>query len=87
MINCNKVPFKDKGCHAIGGLIIFTIAYILLAMVTTQHTALYSAVGITLAVAIGKEVMDARDPEHHTADIWDAVATMALVIPLAIYLY
>ena len=30
-----------------------------------------------IAAAIGKEIYDSRHPDKHTADVWDAVATIA----------
>lgn len=75
----NKIP-HDKALHAIGGVLIFAVAITLSLSITLSLL-------IIAVIGVGKELLDAQDPKHHTADIWDAVATIALPLIVAIAIY
>ena len=75
-----NLPFIecDKANHIIYGASVY-----ILATIVTQSPAV-GLVACT-AVGVGKEIYDSRDTNHHTPDVWDAVATVAG--GLAIFLY
>ncbi len=85
----------DKRAHLLSG---FLLAVIVLCLVGAPAAALggRSAFLASLAVpflavvvaGIVKEVLDRRDPEHHTCDPWDAIATIGggllIIVPIFI---
>ena len=75
----NKLPY-DKALHMIGGVLILLAALLL---------GLGSVVGmaIVLIAAVGKELYDKLHPKNHTADVWDAVATVSLAGLIALVFY
>ncbi len=76
-----KIPI-DKRWHMLIGAIV---AFFIIAVVCIPAACLWGRQAFItslfvpfLAVVVaadGKEVLDLKDPAHHTSDIWDAVAT------------
>lgn len=60
----NAIP-ADKVFHTLGGVILFAIGQ------SFGYGLLLAFVG-----AIYKEIYDHFHPDKHTADVWDAVATI-----------
>lgn len=60
----------DKQAHALSGAVIVFMAHAL------TQSILLSLLACGLA-AIGKELYDYHHPDKHTCDAWDAVATVA----------
>lgn len=58
----------DKQAHFLSGGFIAAIAW---------PFGVVASIAAVLVAAVGKEVYDKLHPESHTADIWDAVATIA----------
>ena len=65
----------DKCLHFLAGGFVAGIVYAL----TTSH---WWAVGVTAVVGITKEIYDYFHPEDHTAEVLDAIATLAGAVPL-----
>ena len=71
---------KDKALHFAGGAAIGATTYALVQTVAPdlrgwkKHAV---AIGVSAIVALAKEYSDAQDPEHHSCDARDAVATVA----------
>lgn len=75
----NKLP-HDKALHMIGGVLILLSAMLVgLSMMT--------GMAIVVAVSSGKEIYDKLHPKIHTADIWDAAATVSLAGLVAAVFY
>lgn len=79
MQKINGIP-NDKLLHSHWGNVLFITSLIALAVATNFYTMpsymAYAPLCIVYLFAVGKEVMDRRDPAHHTADIWDIVWTV-----------
>jgi len=58
---------QDKKLHFMAGMLV-TMA--------VSWSSYPIALIVLLLVAAGKEIMDSRDPENHTADIWDFIVTL-----------
>jgi VanZ family protein len=63
----NSIP-ADKVMHFASGVILYAG---LLPFVGSSF-----ALSIVVLMAVGKEVYDSYYPDKHTADVWDAVATI-----------
>ncbi len=63
----NSIP-ADKVAHFASGTILFALA---LPGIGPRY-----AMALVVLVAFAKEAYDALNREHHTPDIWDAVATI-----------
>jgi len=60
----------DKCGHMIAGVLIYAVMMLFVPPLM--------ALGAVAIVAVGKEIIDRMDRAHHTPDIWDAIATVAL---------
>ena len=66
MINCNRVPLKDKGCHFLVGLLLaFGLAFIIGGL---------AAFGIAIVAGVAKEGYDQY--KYRGADFFDLFATV-----------
>ena len=74
-----RIP-HDKMGHAILGVLVLLVAL----MAGATYTV---AMLIVAVVAVGKEVYDHFHPKTHTADVWDAVATVSLAGLVVLTLY
>ena len=79
MQKINKIA-TDKLLHSHWGNVLF-IASLLALMVVEKVVVLpvyaaFAPLAMVYLFAVGKELLDRRDPEHHTADVWDIVWTV-----------
>ena len=79
----NGFPY-DKALHSFYGSLLF-IGSLFAALVLglSWVVALY----VVVITAIGKEVYDAFNRKIHTPDLFDIVATIAVPVLFALYLY
>lgn len=63
----NAIP-ADKVFHFASGTILFALA---LPAIGPKY-----AMALVVVAGFAKEIYDALNKEHHTPDIWDAVATI-----------
>ena len=68
----NRLP-HDKALHAIGGLIIWAVAF-------SFGFSIWQSEQIVFGAAVAKEAYDKSHPKKHTADFWDMIATISLAM-------
>ncbi len=72
---------SDKGLHAAAGAAIGASADAVIAAVAPAWLPGWArraaALAVVAAAGVTKEALDARDPAHHTVELWDALATIA----------
>jgi len=71
----NSLP-HDKALHAFYGLALYGLLNIFLPC--------YYVAAFIVALALGKEIYDLLNPDKHTTDPFDALATFAVPVALAI---
>ena len=82
-----KMPADKKG-HTRAGLLIYAVAIALLFLLQIQtREAVLCATYATIAVAVGKELLDYRSKKHYL-EVLDAMATFAIPSAItAIWIY
>lgn len=75
----DKLP-RNKALHAIGGALILLVALVL-------GVGSLIGMGVVLLAALAQEFYDHLHPKTHTADVWDAVATVSLAGLIALVFY
>ena len=74
-----RIP-HDKMGHMIAGVLVFLLALLL-------GVTIWIAMGVVLAVAVGKEIYDYFHPKIHTADPLDAIATVILAAMITVVIF
>lgn len=71
-----KLP-QDKVDHFIAGCAIALLSCIIFSVFYKPIYTFYISMGMVSLAGLGKELYDYYHPENHTADIFDALATLA----------
>lgn len=68
---------EDKSGHFMLGLLAGAITVGFVGLLAGHLIGALAGAAVSIAAGAGKEYLDSLDPQHHTVDKYDAIATIA----------